>query len=119
MKIPPEPVEGAVDALMAVVVDRGQDLLQQRRHRGNVQAAFEGDHAVHKRPRSGTGPFLDLVMDGDQGRVSGLGVSEALDEVKARRRDSQHLPFFIVVTGEGIGDDVRGARPVLHREIEA
>jgi hypothetical protein len=47
MKIPPEPVEGAVDALMAVVVDRGQDLLQQRRHRGNVQAAFEGDHVVH------------------------------------------------------------------------
>jgi hypothetical protein len=58
-------------------------------------------------------------MDGDQGRVSGLGVSKALDEVKARRRDSQHLPFFIVTTGEGISDDVRGARPVLHREIEA
>jgi hypothetical protein len=36
MKIPPEPAEGAVDALMAVVVDRGQDLLEQRRRRGNV-----------------------------------------------------------------------------------
>jgi hypothetical protein len=58
-------------------------------------------------------------MDGDQGRISGMGVSEALDEVKARRRDSHHLPIFTVATGEGIGDDVRGARPVLHREIEA
>jgi hypothetical protein len=85
MKIPPEPVEGAVDALMAVVVDRSQDLLQQRRHRGNVQAAFEDNHAVHQRPRSGASSFSDLVMDGDQGRVSGLGVSEVLDEVKARR----------------------------------
>jgi hypothetical protein len=109
MIIPPEPVEGAVDALMAVVVDCGQDLLQQRRPRGNGQAAFEGDHAVHYRPRSGTGPLPDLVMDGDQGRISGLGVSEALDEVKARCRDSHHLPFFIVAIGEGIDDDVRGA----------
>jgi hypothetical protein len=53
-------------------------------------------------------------MDGDQGRISGLGMSETLDEVKARCRDSHHLPFFIVAAGEGIGDDVRGARPVLH-----
>jgi hypothetical protein len=57
-------------------------------------------------------------MDGDQGRISGLGVLETLDEVKARRRDSHHLPFFIVAAGEGISDDIRGARPVLHREIE-
>jgi hypothetical protein len=102
-------MEGAVDALMAVIVDRGQDLLLQRRHQGNVQAAFEGDHAVHKRPWSGVGPFSDLVMDGDQGRVSGLGMSEALDEVKVRRRDSHNLPFFIVTMGEGIGDDIHGA----------
>jgi hypothetical protein len=46
-------------------------------------------------------------------------MSEMLNEVKARRRDSHHLPFFVVTAGEGIGDDVRGARPVLHREIEA
>jgi hypothetical protein len=58
-------------------------------------------------------------MDGDQGWISGLGMSEALDEVKVRRRDSHHLPLFIVATGEGIDDDVHGDRPVLHREIEA
>uniref|UniRef100_A0A0A8ZTW4 Uncharacterized protein n=1 Tax=Arundo donax TaxID=35708 RepID=A0A0A8ZTW4_ARUDO len=119
MKIPPEPVEGAADALMAVVVDRGQDLPQQRRRRGNVQAAVEGDHAVHQRPRSGAGASPDLIVDGDQGRISGLGVAEALDEVKAGRRNSHHIPFVIVATGEGVGDYVRGARPVLHREIEA
>jgi hypothetical protein len=119
MKIPPEPMEGAVDALMAVIVDRSQDLLQQQQHQGNVQAAVEGDHAIYQHPQSGAGTRPDLVVDGDQGQISGLGVAEALDEVKARRQNSHHLPFIIVVMGEGVGDDVRGARPVLHREIEA
>jgi hypothetical protein len=67
MEIPPEPVEGAMNALMTIVVDCGQDLLQQRRHQGNVQAAVEGDHIVHQRPWSDASASPDLIVDGDQG----------------------------------------------------
>jgi hypothetical protein len=103
-------MEGAVDALMTVVVDCSCS---------SVQAAVEGDHAVYQRPWSGVGASPDLIVDGDQGRISGLGVAEALNEVKAGRRNSHHLPYVIVAVGEGDDDDVHGARPVLHREIEA
>ena len=36
VKVPPKSVQGAVDALMAVIVDGGQDLLEQWRGRRNI-----------------------------------------------------------------------------------
>jgi hypothetical protein len=44
----------------------------------------------------------DLSVDSDQGRISGLGMAEAFDEVKAGRRNSHHLPFVSVAMGEGV-----------------
>ena len=75
----------ALDALVAVVVDRRHDLEQQWRCRRDVEAIVEGDHVVDQRPRSAACARADLVPQGHQRRLGGLGLTEAVDEVEPRR----------------------------------
>jgi hypothetical protein len=48
-----------------------------------------------------------------------LGLSELVDEVKARSRVGKELSIHGVAHGQRVGDDVRRARLVLDGEIEA
>jgi hypothetical protein len=81
--------QGAVDALMPIVMHGGHNLLQQGRHRWNVQAPIVGDHVVSHRPRCIAGASADSFMDGCWSRVHGLGLTKARDEVEAGRGDRQ------------------------------
>jgi hypothetical protein len=58
-------------------------------------------------------------VDGDQGRVRGLGVAQAVDEVEPGRGDGVELAVLGVAAGEGVCDSVRGAGPILDGEVEA
>jgi hypothetical protein len=78
-----ESVDRALDALVPIRVDGDHDFLQKRRGRWNVEAPIIGDHVVEDHPWSGARAGADVVVDGDQGRVCGLGVTEAVDEVEA------------------------------------
>ena len=82
-------VQRAVDALVAVIMYRGHDLLQEGRGRRYVQAPLVGDHVVDHRPRSGARASANLVVDGHQGRIRSLGVAKACEEVEARCRNCQ------------------------------
>jgi len=62
---------------------------------------------------------MDLGVEGDRGRVGGLGMAQTVDEVESGRRDRHSLPFVGVAAREGVSDDVCGVGAVLHREVEA
>jgi hypothetical protein len=68
-----------------------------------------GDHVVDDRPGRGAGASAHLVVDGHKCRIGSLGVTQAADEVKARRRNGQHGALLSVAAGEGVGHRVRGA----------
>jgi hypothetical protein len=75
MKVMAEAVEGAVDALMAIVMDHGQDLLQEQRGCWDVEAPVEHHHVVDDGPQCRTCAHADLGVDGGQSWVYGLGVA--------------------------------------------
>jgi len=118
VEVAAEPVQSAVDALVAVIMYRGHDLLQEGRGRRYVQAPLVGDHVVDHRPRSGARARANLVVDGHQGWIRGLGVAKACDEVEAGRRDRQEAAVVVVAAGESVGHRVQRARPVLDREVK-
>jgi hypothetical protein len=89
-------MERAVDALMPVVVDRGKDLLQERRGRRDVEAALQGDHAISDGPWGGAGAHADFIVDSHQRRISGLGMAQALHEIEPGCRDGQQLNLVVV-----------------------
>ena len=63
-------------------------------------------------------PCGDLVPDGGQGRIRVLRLSQPVDEVETGARDGEQHAFLRVAPGQGVGDDVCGARLVLHDEVE-
>ena len=62
---------------------------------------------------------MDLIADGDQSRVCGLGVAELIDEVEAGRRGGHERALFGVAAQESINHRVGEACLVLHGEVEA
>lgn len=64
----------------------------------------------------------DIVVDGDQRGVNGLGVAKAADEVKVGCQDRLKAPYVVLIgvaVREGVDHCVRRARLVLNGEVEA
>ena len=121
MKISAKTVEGALDALMAVVVDRRDDLLEQRRSRWNVKAPVKQHHVIRHRPWRGACVGPNAVVDGDQGRIGRLRVTKPSDEVEVWCRHGTEGAHAVlnIMTGQGIDDGVHGSRLVFDSESEA
>ena len=84
VEVTAQPMQRALDALVAVLMDRGNDLCQQRRRLRNVDASVVGDKTVDDGPRRQALARGDLLLKRDQGWVRGLGLAELVDEVEAR-----------------------------------
>jgi hypothetical protein len=72
MEVTAEAVKCTLDPLMALSMYRRQDFLQQRRGRRNEEAVGILDHAIDNPPWRAPGASLQIVVEGDQGRVSAL-----------------------------------------------
>ena len=70
--------------LVSIIMDCGHNFLEQGRRGRDVEAPVEEHHVVLDRPGRGSGPCSDFVVNGGQGWVDGLCVTEAADEVEAR-----------------------------------
>jgi len=117
-----QPVPGALNAFMPIVMDRSNNLLEQGRCRRGVEAPVIEYHVVPDRPWSGSGARAHLVVDRDQGRVDGLCLAETADVVKARCRDgaeTAHAVILSIATREGVRHDVGCPGLVLDGEVEA
>jgi hypothetical protein len=75
MEVSAEAVQRAVDALISY----------RSGEAGGTPVV--GDHVVYHCPWRRARAGVDFVMDGYQGRISGLGVTEVRDEVEAGCRD--------------------------------
>jgi hypothetical protein len=64
VEIATKPVEGALNALVPVVMDGGHQLVQQRRRRREVEPPLEHDHSVRESPWCATGAGEMLVTYG-------------------------------------------------------
>jgi len=64
VEVTAQPVQRALDALVAVLMYSGDDLGQQRRRRGDVEAAGVGDEAVDDGPRCWPVTSRDLIAQG-------------------------------------------------------
>ena len=84
VEVTAQPMQRVLDALVVILMDRGDDLRQQRRRRRNVEAGVVGDKAVDDGPRRQALARGDLLLKRDQGWVRGLGLAELVDEVEAR-----------------------------------
>jgi hypothetical protein len=82
MKIMPEAVKCALDALVTILMDCPQDFLQQRGVGWYVQPAVELHHAVHDRPWRWTATRNDLCMESEEGWVPELSLPEFVEEGK-------------------------------------
>ena len=86
VEVTAQPVQQrALDALVAVLMYSGDDLGQQRRRRGDVEAAGVGDEAVDDGPWCWPVTSRDLIAQGYQSRICGLRLPEFVDEVEPRR----------------------------------
>lgn len=68
-------------------VQRAVDALISYRSGEAGRTPVVGDHVVYHCPRRRARADVDFVMDGDQSRISGLGMTEVRDEVEAGCRD--------------------------------
>ena len=122
MKVTMQPVPCALHALVAIIVDGGHNFLEQGRGGRYVETPVEEHHIVLDRPGRCPGTCADLVVDGDQGGVDSLSLTESVDEVEAWSRDRAepaHAVLLSIPAREGISHHISCPGFVLHREVEA
>jgi hypothetical protein len=119
MKIAPEAVKRALDALVTVLMDYPQDFLQQRGVRWYIHPVVELHHAVHDRPWRWIATRGDLCMESEEGRVPELSLPEFVEEGKMWSGQSEQLPVHCVAPRQRVRHDVHRAWLVLDGEIEA
>jgi hypothetical protein len=118
VEVTAEAMEGALDSFVAIIVNRSEDLLEERGARRDVEAPLERYQAINEGPGSRALVGGDL-LDGDQHGVLIIGLPKVLDEVKSLPRESQECRFLGVTAGQGISHCIVAARLVLHGEVEA
>jgi hypothetical protein len=67
---------------MSIFVDNCHNSLQKGRGRWDVQTPIIEDHVVSHCPWSSACAYVDFIVDGSQGGVTGLGMAEPADEVE-------------------------------------
>jgi hypothetical protein len=75
------------------------------------------DHVVEDRPRCPAGTSQDLVSDGDEGGISELCLTEAVEDAETQCEENQNGPVF---RGVAMGQCVRHhiGRPELVSDSE-
>ena len=74
MEISTDAVQRALDAFVAVLVDGGEEFLQQGGARWDVEAPLERDQAIDEGPRSATLVGGDCFLDDNQGGFQLMGL---------------------------------------------
>ena len=82
VEVTAQPVECALDALVAVVMHPGEHLVEEQRCRRDVELALERHQAVDQRPWRRTLGVGDLGPERHQCGIRAVGVAEAVYEIK-------------------------------------
>ena len=67
---------------MPLLMSGGQNLLDEGGRGWDVQAPSVLHHVVDDRPRRPAGACAHVVLDGDEGQISELGLAETRNEIE-------------------------------------
>jgi hypothetical protein len=101
---------------MVVVVFGGDELVEWR-CKWDVEAAFERHEPVNERPGARALARYEVLLEGDQRRVSVVSLAKMIDEVEGRIRYGEKHQLHCVAPGQSVGHRVGAARFVLHCEV--
>lgn len=101
-----EPVEGALDALMAVTVHHVQQLQQEGRTCREVQTPLEGDHPVSDGPRCRALTRCDLISESDQRWIFQICLTKSFQK-------SKRGPVMAMATASSVSCRERASATVL------
>lgn len=115
MDVAAESMKGALDTFMAVVVDGGDDLVEEWGAGRDVEAPLVRDQAVDEGPRRLAAIREDLVLERDQGGVLGVGQLQPVDEIEVGggQRHGDGCRGVGVTARQSVGHGVGAAGTVL------
>jgi hypothetical protein len=120
VEVAAETVQRALNTLVPFFVDGHQNLLQQRRRGWKVQPPAVLDQPILQRPWQRSRARPDLILQGDEGQISGLCLAKPINEVEARGGKHHHrAAIWSVSAREGINHGIRMLRLEFHGKVEA